>query len=182
MIKFIPLLFIFGCAQLNYMDSLYLNDLTYCINFNGYTNTQYNMLLDSVDLAIEKANMSIKERTGKGSVNLTDYACVNTISIGPLSSDKMGVNHIEYVPRVDGARLVSTKIVLSEGYIGALLIGHEEVYDYYVVHKIAILIMHEIGHGLGLGHVDNPKDIMYYKHSGEHKLRYDEIIYRKWRF
>ena len=173
-----------GCISMQYQNNMHLNNLTYCTDFaSDYGGAKLSALEDAAHLAVQRANVSIQEVTGKGSVRLVYYNCKNKIKIEHFDDKgSIGFNRIAVDRGINGKELGSTTIVLNKKWVDYWLYfdpygDWEDDYHYAVV-TIGRLIMHEIGHGLGLDHSIYPLDIMFPVYNHTQPLNFDDIVFR----
>ena len=157
-------------------DKTALQDVDFCLNLDGLEFEHQLIFIAHSKLAAKLATKSIKALTGKGSIDIVETGCRNFIYL----TDKPNAYYFGRTHRFTKTKNFETR--LSKVNIEITTQAYHKFFDEseLVPFGLTILLMHEMGHALGLDHVkDDIEDIMFPFYNPFQSLEYNKIIFMK---
>ena len=165
-----------GCANMPPIgDKTPLQDIDFCLNLDGLEFEHQLIFIAHAKFAAKLATKSIKALTGRGSIDIIDKHCRNFIYISnkPNAYYKGRAHRFTKTSNFE-TRLSKVNIeITKQAYMS--FFDDSEVFPF----GLTILLMHEMGHALGLDHSDELEDIMFPFYHPFQRLKYTEIKFMK---
>jgi len=160
-------------ATYNADKSVFEKDVNYWNSHGGASKAEYNILEQKrIDLNNQVAIINQAESSLNG--------LVDTINSAEIVLNKLVVELNLQVGTYNTVNSSTGKTFNEGEYVSNASGTAIDIFQFNNTSQLVRVLAHEFGHALGLGHLDNPKAIMYYLNEGKNeKLTADDLAVLK---
>jgi hypothetical protein len=154
----------------NIDKSSYEKDVNYWNSQGGTSKTEYNILEQK---RIDLNNQIIIINQKQDSLN----TLIDTMNSAGIVLNKLIAEFNLQVSKYNNTTNLSTGKEFDEGeYVSDANGTAIDIFQFNDTNQLVRVLAHELGHALGIGHINNPKAIMYYLNEGMNiKLTSDDL-------